>query len=212
MSEKIENPAECEVRAVIRFLRAQNVRRIEIYPQLIAVYGEGVMNGSDVRSGVECLMRAGQTFMMSDPGARPSSLRTWKTGLINTSGQTGVPLLMEFMRTFPKFLVRWFMKFLRSICVKDSFNGLAADFYDAGIQKLVTRYDKCLNLHGDHVEKFKACSNDVKSNFNFIILFIFYCLYVKDDPCRIWWLCNDYVMICVIIWWPCILKHVLDGL
>jgi hypothetical protein len=36
--------------------------------------------------------------------------------------------------------------------VKDWFNGLAADFYDAGIQKLVTRY-KCLNLHGDYVEK-----------------------------------------------------------
>jgi hypothetical protein len=36
--------------------------------------------------------------------------------------------------------------------VEDWFNGLAADFYDAGIQKLVTRY-KCLNLHGDCVEK-----------------------------------------------------------
>jgi hypothetical protein len=37
--------------------------------------------------------------------------------------------------------------------VKDWFNGLMADFYDAGIQKLVTRYDKCLNLHGDYAEK-----------------------------------------------------------
>jgi hypothetical protein len=36
--------------------------------------------------------------------------------------------------------------------VKDWFSGLAADFYDAGIQKLVTRYDKCLNLHGDCVQ------------------------------------------------------------
>jgi hypothetical protein len=31
MSKKIENPAECEVRAVIRVLNAQNVRPIEIY-------------------------------------------------------------------------------------------------------------------------------------------------------------------------------------
>jgi hypothetical protein len=38
--------------------------------------------------------------------------------------------------------------------VKDRLNdGLAADFYDAGIQKLITCYDKCLNLHGDYVEK-----------------------------------------------------------
>jgi hypothetical protein len=36
---------------------------------------------------------------------------------------------------------------------KDQFIGLAADLYNAGIQKLVTRYDKCLNLHGDYVEK-----------------------------------------------------------
>jgi hypothetical protein len=49
MNEKIENPAECEVRAVIRVLNALNVRRIEIYRQLIAVYGEDVMNESDVR-------------------------------------------------------------------------------------------------------------------------------------------------------------------
>jgi hypothetical protein len=36
--------------------------------------------------------------------------------------------------------------------VKDRFNGLSADFYAAGIQKLVTRY-KCLNLHGDYAGK-----------------------------------------------------------
>jgi hypothetical protein len=37
--------------------------------------------------------------------------------------------------------------------VKDWFSGLAADFYYAGIQKLITCYDKCLNLHGDYAEK-----------------------------------------------------------
>jgi hypothetical protein len=41
--------------------------------------------------------------------------------------------------------------------VKDGFkqwlNGLAAEFYGEGIQKLVTGYDKCLNVGGDCVEK-----------------------------------------------------------
>jgi hypothetical protein len=37
--------------------------------------------------------------------------------------------------------------------VTDWFNGLAADFYDAGIHKLVTQYDKCLNTHENYVEK-----------------------------------------------------------
>jgi hypothetical protein len=61
MSKKIENPAECEVRAVIRFLNTQNVRPIEIYRQLIAVYGEGVMNGSDVRKW-RWMFKAGGTY------------------------------------------------------------------------------------------------------------------------------------------------------
>jgi hypothetical protein len=30
---------------------------------------------------------------------------------------------------------------------------LAADFFDEGIQKIVPRYDRCLNLCGDYVEK-----------------------------------------------------------
>jgi transposase len=47
--------------------------------------------------------------------------------------------------------------------VKDWVKGLVADFYNAGIQKLVTQYGKCLNLHGDYIENlFKICSNDVK--------------------------------------------------
>jgi histone-lysine N-methyltransferase SETMAR len=37
--------------------------------------------------------------------------------------------------------------------VKGWLSGLAAEVYDEGIQKLVTRYDKCLNVGGDYVEK-----------------------------------------------------------
>jgi hypothetical protein len=29
----------------------------------------------------------------------------------------------------------------------------AADFFDTGMQKLVHRYDKCVNSSGDYVEK-----------------------------------------------------------
>jgi histone-lysine N-methyltransferase SETMAR len=37
--------------------------------------------------------------------------------------------------------------------VKDWLNGLAADFHDEGIIKLVQHLDKCLNRSGDYVEK-----------------------------------------------------------
>jgi hypothetical protein len=36
---------------------------------------------------------------------------------------------------------------------RSGLNGLAAEVYDEGIQKIVTRYDKCLNVAGDNVEK-----------------------------------------------------------
>jgi hypothetical protein len=35
--------------------------------------------------------------------------------------------------------------------VKEWLNGLAVEVCDEGIQKLVTRYDKCLNVGGDYV-------------------------------------------------------------
>jgi hypothetical protein len=37
--------------------------------------------------------------------------------------------------------------------VKEWLNGLAAEVYDEETQKLVTRYDKCLNVGGVYVEK-----------------------------------------------------------
>jgi uncharacterized protein YpuA (DUF1002 family) len=37
--------------------------------------------------------------------------------------------------------------------VKDWFNEVAADLNNAGIQKLVTQYNKYQNLHGDYVGK-----------------------------------------------------------
>jgi len=37
--------------------------------------------------------------------------------------------------------------------VQEWLNVLATTFSDQRLQKLVPRYDKCLNLHGDNVEK-----------------------------------------------------------
>jgi hypothetical protein len=36
---------------------------------------------------------------------------------------------------------------------RSGLNGLATVVYDEGIQKLFTRYGKCLNVGGDYVEK-----------------------------------------------------------
>jgi hypothetical protein len=48
MNALISNPADCEVRGVIRFLQAEKVRPCEIHQRLVAVYGEHVMNAASV--------------------------------------------------------------------------------------------------------------------------------------------------------------------
>ena len=54
MNALISYPADCEVRGVIRFFQAENVRPCEIHQRLVAVYGEHVMNAASVRKW--CIM------------------------------------------------------------------------------------------------------------------------------------------------------------
>ena len=49
MAKRIENPADCEIRAVIPFLQAKNIQPADIHRQVCEVYGEGAMSGSMVR-------------------------------------------------------------------------------------------------------------------------------------------------------------------
>jgi hypothetical protein len=52
MFKKIEKPAACEMRAVIRFLNARNMKPADIHRQLCEVYGEHAMIDSIVRRWV----------------------------------------------------------------------------------------------------------------------------------------------------------------
>jgi hypothetical protein len=71
MIKETDNPADCEVRSVIRFLNAQTVRATDIHRQLTAVHGEGVMNDSNVMKWCQ-MFNAGRTNVhtKSDLGTR----------------------------------------------------------------------------------------------------------------------------------------------
>jgi transposase len=45
----IDNLASCEIRAVIRVLRAKHMRSAEIHHEICAVYGQNVMSEGTVR-------------------------------------------------------------------------------------------------------------------------------------------------------------------
>jgi hypothetical protein len=49
MAKRIENPADREIRAVIRFLQANNIQPADIQGKC-EVYGEGAMSDSMVRT------------------------------------------------------------------------------------------------------------------------------------------------------------------
>jgi oligoribonuclease (3'-5' exoribonuclease) len=52
MFKTIERPADCEVRSVIRFLNAKNVKPADIHRQICEVYGENAMSDGMVRKWV----------------------------------------------------------------------------------------------------------------------------------------------------------------
>jgi hypothetical protein len=70
VSKKIDYPADCEVRSVIRFLNAQNVRAIDIHRQLTAVHGEGEMNELSVRKWYRMCLLSSDVMLLHE-NARP---------------------------------------------------------------------------------------------------------------------------------------------
>ena len=72
MNAPISNPADCEVRGVIRFLQAENVRPCEIHPRLVAVYGEHVMNAASVRKWCTMFRNARTDVHDAERSGRPA--------------------------------------------------------------------------------------------------------------------------------------------
>ena len=72
MNALISNPADCEVRSVIRFLQAEKVRPCEIHQILVAVYGEHVMNAASVRKWWIMFTNGRKNVHDAEKSGRPS--------------------------------------------------------------------------------------------------------------------------------------------
>ncbi|GBM22061.1 hypothetical protein AVEN_137371-1 [Araneus ventricosus] len=76
MFKTISGPADCEVRSVIRFLNAKNVKPAEIHRQLLEIYGDNVMTDgmvikwvrqfNDGRTNVHDEARSGRPSVVND--------------------------------------------------------------------------------------------------------------------------------------------------
>jgi len=84
MCAAINNPASCEVRAVIRFLLARN-NAAEIHRQLCEVYGPNVMSESEVRQWCR-LFKEGRTNVHDEElSGRPSVVTDDLMEKVNTT-------------------------------------------------------------------------------------------------------------------------------
>lgn len=72
MSKKIETPATCEIRSVIRFLNARGTKPVEIYRQICDVYGEEAMSDSMVRRWVRLFNEGRKNVHDDERSGRPS--------------------------------------------------------------------------------------------------------------------------------------------
>ena len=65
MFKTIEEATDCEIRSVIRFLKARNVLPNEIHHQICQVYGDNVMSlMAWLGNGLECSMKDDRTRTM----------------------------------------------------------------------------------------------------------------------------------------------------
>ncbi|XP_067143098.1 protein GVQW3-like [Centruroides vittatus] len=73
MFKKIESPADCEIRSVIRFLSSRNLAAAEIHHQICEVYGDNAMSDNKVRKWVR-MFKDGRVNVHDEPCPGPSSL------------------------------------------------------------------------------------------------------------------------------------------
>jgi hypothetical protein len=72
MFKMIERPADCEIRSVIHFLNAKNVKPADIHRQICEVYGENAMNDGMVRKWVRQFNEGRENVHDEARSGRPS--------------------------------------------------------------------------------------------------------------------------------------------
>ncbi|GBM61290.1 hypothetical protein AVEN_253038-1 [Araneus ventricosus] len=97
MFKAIFDPADCEVRSVIRFLNTKNVKPAEIHSQLVEIYGENIMTDGMVRKWVR-QFNDGRTIVHDEArSGRPSVVNDGLVAKLN-----------EKIRENSRFTIRMF--------------------------------------------------------------------------------------------------------
>jgi len=164
MAKRIENPTDCEICAVIRFLQAKNIQPADIYRQVCEVYGEGAMSDSMVRRWCRQFESGRDNVHDDKRSGRPSIVTPDLVQQMEVKIRENRRFITDLAEFFPNVswktvhrIVTENLQFHSDAEVETTVNNWlqrqAVDFFDTGIQKLVTRYNMCLDSAGDYVEK-----------------------------------------------------------
>ncbi|GFW89020.1 hypothetical protein TNCV_2684541 [Trichonephila clavipes] len=100
MFKLIADPADLEVRSVIRFLNTENVKPVEIHRQLVEVYGENVMSNETVKKNTVLATRGqSATGTSCEAPARGDSRSTLSTRPVSV-GKNEVSLKSFLLESF----------------------------------------------------------------------------------------------------------------
>jgi hypothetical protein len=87
----IERPADCEIRSVIRFLNARNVKPVDIHRQISEVHGENASSDGMVRKLVR-KVNEGRENVHDEPRSGRPFVVTGSHVLRGGDIETGFPL------------------------------------------------------------------------------------------------------------------------
>jgi len=85
MFKTIEGAADCEIRSVIRFLKARNVLQSEIHHQICQVYGDNAMSDGTVRKWVRMFNEGRENVHDEVRSGRPSLVNDGFVRKVNES-------------------------------------------------------------------------------------------------------------------------------
>jgi transposase len=166
MDTIIAAPASCKVRAVIHFLHTEGQSAAKVHHQLCRVYGDNVMSNSCVREWCR-KFRDGRTDVHDEGGQEQHStvteelvqkveqcLRGKRFTISELSEEFPQTVRTTFYQTvrdrlsYHTFCARWVPKQLTDLAAQLWWHR----FFDEGQQKLVSRYDKYLNVDDNYVK------------------------------------------------------------
>jgi len=138
MFKTIEGAADCEIRSVIRFLRARNVLLSEILHQICQVYGDNAMNDVMVRKWVRVFNEGRENMHDEVRSERPFLVTDDLMCKVNERVRDDRRFtISDLSLHFPQ-ISRTLLYDLKD-AVQKWLTSQAAAFCEKGIQKLVPR-------------------------------------------------------------------------